>query len=80
MTYKTPHLVWAISIAVGSWTAGWIACAGRAALGLAVIAGILTGIIIAGATAIVVAGVMTLDDVLVERAQRPAPKHARRRR
>ena len=82
---KTPHVLWTISIAVGSWCAGMIAgltdynVGGLGADHLGVIAGLLTGIVVTMATAVLIAIVFVIDDLLIERAHRPAPKHARRR-
>ena len=75
---KTPRVLWAISIAVGSWFAGWIA--GLTGTHPGALGGLCAGVIVTMVTAILIAIVFVVDDLLVERANRPAPKHARRPR
>jgi hypothetical protein len=75
--WKTYHIVWAISAMIGAWVAGYIGALSYNGLG--VIGGILAGVIVAATAAILIAIVLTIDSALVERAQRPAPKHGRKR-
>jgi len=70
---KIHHVVWAIAAVIGSWVAGYIAAYSYDGLG--VIAGVLTGTMVAAGSAILMAALLTVDEFLVERAQRPAPKH-----